>query len=75
LQIGIDLIYFEEFFKNFGVILLINIALGVMVDAIDLSAHIGGLAMGILGGYMVGRGERVLWLLCNILYYAILHTI
>ncbi|NPA61320.1 MAG: rhomboid family intramembrane serine protease [Epsilonproteobacteria bacterium] len=69
-------IYFEEFFKNFGVILLINIALGVMVDAIDLSAHIGGLAMGILGGYMVGRGERVLWLyvIFSITLYSILYN-
>ncbi len=57
-------------------ILLINIALGVMVDAIDLSAHIGGLAMGILGGYMVGRGERVLWLyvIFSITLYSILYN-
>jgi len=66
---------FEEFIKQFGVILLLNLFIGVVFDSVDLSAHIGGLVIGAIGGYMVGLSHRFIYLylvivatLCVIIY-------
>jgi len=53
---------FISFMKNFGVILLINLVIGFAVPNIDVSAHVGGLVAGIVGGYMIAKNPKYLWL-------------
>ncbi len=52
---------FIAFMKDFGVILLVNLAIGFIFPSIDVSAHIGGLFTGIIGGYMVAKSSKLLW--------------
>jgi len=53
---------FMSFMKNFGVILLINLGIGFLFPAIDVSAHVGGLISGMVGGYMIAKNPNYLWL-------------
>ncbi len=52
--------YSREFMKDFVVILGLNLMLGLSISSIDMSAHIGGLVVGMLGGYMVAKYPRSL---------------
>ncbi len=52
--------YSREFMKDFAVILGLNLMLGLSISSIDMSAHIGGLFVGMLGGYMVAKYPRSL---------------
>jgi rhomboid protease GluP len=45
----------NEVLKEFVVILVLNLVLGISISSIDLSAHIGGLFVGIIGGYVISR--------------------
>ena len=49
------------FMKNFGVIIALNVLLGLSIPSIDMSAHIGGLVAGVIGGMMLSYNPR--WLL------------
>ena len=49
------------FMKNFGVIIALNVLLGLSIPSIDMSAHIGGLVAGVIGGMMLSYRPR--WLL------------
>jgi len=49
---------FEEFLKQFGIILLLNLGIGVIFDSVDLSAHVGGLIIGLIGGYMCAKSRN-----------------
>jgi len=53
---------FISFMKNFGMILLINLVIGLVVPNIDMSAHIGGLIAGIIGGVMIAKNLKLIWL-------------
>jgi len=48
--------------KEFGVILLLNLVIGVVFESVDLSAHIGGLIVGIIGGALVAKSPKFIWL-------------
>ena len=48
---------FKVFINQFGIILLLNLIIGVTFEAVDLSAHIGGLIVGIIGGMIVGKNR------------------
>ncbi len=52
---------FMAFMKDFGIILLINLALGFIFPSIDMSAHVGGLLSGMILGYLVARNFKLLW--------------
>ncbi len=54
--------YTKAFMQDFGTILGLNLLLGVMVDSIDLSAHIGGLMIGFCGGYVIAKHPTWVWL-------------
>jgi len=45
----------KEVIKEFVVILVLNLVLGLSISSIDLSAHIGGLIVGLVGGYLISR--------------------
>lgn len=51
----------KAFMKDFGVIILINLVIGLSIPAIDVSAHIGGLVIGFIGGYVISKDQK--WLL------------
>ena len=57
---------FISFMKNFGVILLINLVIGFAFPNIDVSAHVGGLVAGIVGGYMIAKNPKYLWVYLTI---------
>jgi len=58
-HIGLE---FKQFAKQIGVILGINLLFGLVVPNVDLSAHIGGLIIGFIGGLVVSKDLRNIWL-------------
>jgi rhomboid protease GluP len=48
----------REFMKNFGVVIAINLFLGLSIPSIDMSAHIAGLVVGIVGGLILAKHPR-----------------
>ena len=51
----------KAFMKDFSVIILINLVIGLTIPSIDVSAHIGGLVVGLIGGYMISKDPK--WVL------------
>ena len=47
--------YSREFMKDFAAIIGINLFLGFAIPSIDMSAHVGGLIVGFLGGFVIAR--------------------
>jgi rhomboid protease GluP len=56
----------KAFMKDFGIILGINLIIGLSIPSVDVSAHIGGLIVGILGGFVLSKNPHFL------LYYSII---
>lgn len=52
---------FMEFMRSFGMILVINFVIGMVFPSIDMSAHIGGLIAGFVGGFVVAKNPSHLW--------------
>ena len=48
----------KAFMKDFGIIILINIVFGLAVPSVDMSAHIGGLITGFVGGFVIQRNRQ-----------------
>jgi len=53
---------FKEFINQFGIILLLNLIIGIAFASVDLSAHITGLIIGMVGGAVVGKNSNNIWL-------------
>ena len=51
---------FGRFLREFGGILLLNLLLGFAIPGIDMSAHIGGLIVGFIGGMFSRHPHAVL---------------
>ena len=51
----------KAFMKNFAGILGVNIVLGLAIPSIDISAHIGGLVAGFVGGYVLSKNPNWVW--------------
>jgi rhomboid protease GluP len=51
---------FMQFMRDFGIILVINFFIGVIFPSIALSAHIGGLIAGVLGGVVIAKSRNYL---------------
>ena len=51
----------KAFMKDFGVIIAINLVIGLSIPSIDVSAHIGGLVVGFIGGFVLSKDPK--WLL------------
>ncbi len=60
---------FKAFIRDFGIILLLNLVIGVVFESVDLSAHIAGLIMGIIGGAMVGKSPK------NMILFIVISTL
>ena len=52
---------FKAFMKDFGIILLINLGIGFAVPSIDVSAHVGGLVAGVVGGFVIAKNPKFIW--------------
>jgi rhomboid protease GluP len=51
----------REFMQDFAAIIGLNLLLGLSIPSIDMSAHIGGLVTGFVGGYLLARRPHYLF--------------
>jgi rhomboid protease GluP len=51
----------KAFMKDFAVVLGINLVLGLSIPSIDVSAHIGGLIIGLIGGFIISKDPKWIW--------------
>ena len=52
----------KAFMKDFAIIIGINLVLGFSIPAVDVSAHLGGLLVGLLGGFLLSKSRHFLLL-------------
>ncbi len=52
---------FRLFMQEFGAVLALNLLFGILIPGIDMSAHIGGLTVGFVGGYLASRALWAFW--------------
>lgn len=57
---------FMEFMRSFGLILVINFVIGIVFPSIDMSAHIGGLIAGMIGGFFVAKNPTYIWIYLSV---------
>jgi len=57
----------KAFMKDFSIIIVINIVLGLSIPSIDMSAHIGGLIIGFIGGFMLSKDPKWIWIYSGIM--------
>lgn len=48
----------KAFMKDFGMVLALNLVLGLSIPSIDVSAHIGGLIVGVIGGFVLSKNLK-----------------
>jgi len=51
--------YTKMFMKDFAVVLGLNFVIGLAVPSVDMSAHIGGLIVGFVGGYLIAKFPKI----------------
>ena len=51
----------KAFMKDFGIVLGINLVLGLSIPSVDVSAHIGGLIIGLIGGFVISKEPKWVW--------------
>jgi len=47
----------KAFMKDFSLILGINLVIGLSIESVDVSAHIGGLIVGAIGGFFLSKNR------------------
>jgi len=52
----------KAFMKNFGTIIALNVVIGLAIPSVDMSAHIAGLIVGLVGGYILSKKPKSLWI-------------
>jgi rhomboid protease GluP len=52
---------FKELMQSIGVILIINLAIGLIFPTIDMVAHIGGLLFGLFAGFLGAYSLKSFW--------------
>jgi len=52
---------FQQFMRDFGIVIVLNFVIGIVFESIAMSAHVGGLIAGLIGGAMVAYNPRYLW--------------
>lgn len=51
----------QRFMKDFGIVLGINLVMGLSIPSIDVSAHIAGLLVGLVGGFVIAKNPKRVW--------------
>jgi rhomboid protease GluP len=57
----------KAFMKDFGIIIGINLVLGFSIESIDVSAHVGGLIVGAIGGYLISKNAQLVWIYSTVM--------
>ncbi len=50
----------KAFMKDFGIIIAINLVIGFSIESVDVSAHLGGLVVGFIGGFLLSKSPKFL---------------
>ncbi len=72
---------FRAFIKDFGLLLIINLGIGLAFPNINISAHVGGLIAGMIGGFIIAKNPKFVWaylvvsLILLVLFYNYLATL
>lgn len=48
----------KAFMKDFAIIMGINLVLGFSIEEVDVSAHMGGLVIGFIGGFIISKNPK-----------------
>jgi len=48
----------KAFMKDFSIIIGINLVIGLSIPSVDVSAHLGGLAVGFVGGFVLSKNPK-----------------
>ena len=48
----------KAFMKDFAIIIGINLVIGLSIPSVDVSAHIGGLVVGLIGGFALSKNPK-----------------
>jgi len=51
----------KAFMKDFAIIIGINLVIGFSIPSVDVSAHVGGLVVGFIGGYIISKNPKWIW--------------
>ncbi|WP_295417905.1 rhomboid family intramembrane serine protease [Sulfurovum sp.] len=51
----------KVFMKEFTIIIGINLVIGLSIESVDVSAHIGGLFIGFIGGFILSKDPKWVW--------------
>ncbi len=51
----------KAFMKDFAIIIVINLAIGLTIPPIDMTAHVAGLLIGGVGGFFLSKNPRWIW--------------
>ena len=62
----------KAFMKDFGIVLGINLVLGLSIPSIDVSAHIGGLVVGLIGGFVISKNSKWIWVYSSAMVFVII---
>lgn len=52
----------KAFMKDFAIIIGINLVIGFSIESVDVSAHIAGLIVGAIGGFLLSKNPKFLLL-------------
>ncbi len=52
----------RAFMKDFAIIIGINLVIGFSIPSVDVSAHVGGLVVGFIGGFLISKNLKWIWL-------------
>ena len=63
---------FRQFIKEISILLVINLVIGLVIPNVDMSAHIGGLVVGFIGGYFVAKNAKYIWLYMVAMIFAMI---
>ena len=50
--------HFKTFMKDFAIIIGINLVIGFSIPEVDVSAHVGGLFVGMIGGFLISKNPK-----------------
>lgn len=69
----------KEILKDFAVIIGLNLFLGLSIASIDMSAHVGGLLTGFIGGFLIARSKKAVVpfgvVMAVLIWYALAYTL
>jgi rhomboid protease GluP len=58
----------KAFMKDFAIIIGINLVIGFSIASVDVSAHMGGLIVGFIGGFMLSKNPKFIVLYSSLMF-------